>query len=542
MTAVSEIAGYGALVDRLSRPVPASYSIPVAACDRWAVDPSRRALLDLSGPKERWWTFAEVRDLSLRLANALRAHGVRVGDRVGVLLPQSIEAAVTHLAVYRLGAIAVPLSVMYGPDAIAHRLRDAGCVATVSELSTWERVADEDGLGDACAWILTGSGAVPAGAVSYADMCAGGSTSLSTMNIGAETPAVIVYTSGTTGRPKGVVHGHRVVAAHAAPIHLAHDDFPQPGDLFWSPADWAWAGGLIDCLLSAWHAGVPIVSYRGRRFEPVEVLDLVSRWEVRNTFLPATALRMLRDSMSAPPPRALRSIMTGGEPVGSDIAGWSAEHLGIVPNEVYGQTEASCVLGNSRKLFAPKPGSPGLPYPGSVVSIMEPESGEMLPTGETGEIVVRADSDAVMLGYWNRPDATAEKIREGWLRTGDLGYREADGYFWFVSRRDDVILSAGYRIGPGEVEECLQGHPAVAMAAVVGTPDPERGQVVKAVVVPRDPASAGEELADALRGHVRGRLAPYEVPRVVEFVAELPRTVTGKVKRAALRGSGDGVS
>lgn len=513
--------------------VPTDYAIADAVCDRWAVDPVRRALLDLSDGGDgagRWWTFADIRETSSRLANGLSARGVRAGDRVAVALPQSAAAAVAHLAVYRLGAVAVPISLMHREGAIAQRVADSGTTVAITTDEHWAEIIEHSSVAEAADWIRTGTR-------DYDELVARGATTTPPVRITADTPAVIVYTSGTTGPPKGVVHAHRVVAAHAAPISLAHDGFPRPGDLLWSPADWAWAGGLIDCLLSAWHAGVPIVAHRARKFDADEVLDLMSRHGVRNAFLPATALRMLRRSAET---ATLRSIMTGGEPVDEDIVGWATEELSATPNVVFGQTEASCIVGNSHAVLPQRPGALGVAYPGSEVAVLDPGGSDECAPDELGEIAVRADGPAVMLGYWQRPEDTAAKVVDGWLRTGDLGRRDADGYFWFVSRADDLIISSGYRIGPVEIESCLAQDPRVAEVAVVGRPDAERGQVVCALVVPHEGVAPTEALADELRGRVRGSLATYEVPRVVEFLDELPRTTTGKVQRAAIRHSREG--
>ncbi|GAB3457998.1 acyl-CoA synthetase [Actinophytocola sediminis] len=506
-------------------PIPPGYTIATAACDRWAADPGRRALLDLSAGEQRWWTFAQVRDASSRLANALAARGVRFGDRVAIALPQSADAALAHLAVYRLGAIAVPISLMHREEAITQRLTDSGATIALTTAEHFAEIVEPGGLAGAADWIRTGT-------PEFTAMTTTGSTSTPRAPIDAMTPAVIVYTSGTTGTPKGVVHAHRVVAAHAAPISLAHDGFPHAGDLLWSPADWAWAGGLIDCLLSAWHAGVPIVAHRARRFDPDEVFDLVARHGIRNAFLPATALRLLRRGQR---PTAMRSIMTGGEPVDEDIVAWATEELGATPNVVFGQTEASCVVGNSHAVVPQRPGALGVAYPGAEVAVLDQETGAACAPDELGEIAVRADSPAVMLGYWRRAEDTAAKIVDGWLRTGDLGRRDADGYFWFTARADDLILSSGYRIGPVEIESCIAGDPRVAEVAVVGRDDAERGQVVCALVVPVPGVAPDEALAGELRDRVRGRLATYEVPRVVEFLDALPRTTTGKVRRSDVR-------
>ena len=513
--------------------VPDTYNIAAATCDRWA-DGGQAAMVDVSGAEPRVWSFEDFRSRSRRLAHGLSGLGVTEGSRVAILLPQGAAAATVHLAIYRLGAIAVPLATVHGSDALGHRIGDAGPVVGVTDLASWSRLDGTD-LASACRWVVTDGAddeTVPSSLTSLAETTAQGSDRQVDATVQADTPAMIVYTSGTTGMPKGAVHAHRVVAAHAGPIRLAHDEFPADGDMLWSPADWAWAGGLVDCLLSSWHAGVPIVAFRGHGFDPEEVTKMMATYGVRNTFLPPTALKML---LAASPGQAdglnLRTIMTGGEPVSRDVIDASVEAFGVVPNAVYGQTEASCLVGSSSGLLPVRPGAMGMPYPGYEVELLD-EDGH---PAERGEVAVRGDAPGVFLGYWQQPGATEAKYRDGYLMTGDLARRDEDGYLWFVARADDIIISAGYRIGPAEIEACLERDPNVRAAAAVGVPDADRGQVVRAVVELAVQVADTDSLADELRARVRSELAPYEVPREFEFVAELPRTTTGKLSRVALR-------
>lgn len=518
-------------VAHLGASVPADFTIAHAACDAWADRaPERRAVLDAT--TGRWWSYSDLQERSRRLAHAfVGRYGVRPGDRVAILLPQSGEAAAAHLAVYRSGAIAVPLSGLYGSEALSHRLGDSTPTVGVTDLAGLAALEDA-GLNAALPWLLVVDHVVTGHHTVEEVVASAASAPID--EGGPHLPAMLIYTSGTTGQPKGALHAHRVVAAHRAPIHLAHDGFPQDGDVFWSPADWAWAGGLVDGLLASLAAGVPVVAYRGRRFEPDEVVDLLARHRVRNSFLPPTALRMLLRDRDTPLPGGLRSIMTGGEPVDPELAERSRQVLGATPNAVFGQTEASCVLGNSHRLVEQKAGALGVPYPGYLVRLVDAD-GAPVPEGETGELQVRADGAGVFLGYWRRDAATAQKVRDGWLRTGDLARRDADGHYWFVSRDDDIILSSGFRIGPAEIETCAGQVPGVAAAAAVGVPDPTRGEAVRLYVELIDGAVASSNLADEIRATIRARLAPYEVPRDVEFVDALPRTTTGKIARARLR-------
>jgi len=486
--------------------IPANVNLGMDVCERHSRGAA--AIVVTDGRKVvRTVTFGELSNESNRLANALRGLGIEAGDRVGIALSQRPETAVAHIAVYKLGAIAVPLSTRFGSDALAVRLADSDPRLVLAEGETLHRIAEFD-----VARIDIDS--------ELATLLAAASDRFQSVPTGPDTPALIVYTSGTTGAPKGALHGHRVLHGHMPGFELSHDFFPQPGDMIWSPADWAWMGGLFDVLMPALHHGRPILAFRTERFDPEQAYDVIKRLGVRNVFMPATALRLMRGADG--PALSLRTVASGGEMVGAEIAAWCAERLGARMNEFYGQTEANLLLGNCAAWPA-RPGSMGRPYPGHDVRLAD------------GEVVVRVDGDPVVfLGYWRNPAATAEKVRDGWLHTGDLATIE-DSYFTFVGRSDDLISSAGHRIGPGEIEDCLVRHPAVSLAAVIGVPDPVRQQVIKAFVVVAPGATASEELAAELRSLVRARLAAYEVPREIAFVDGLPLTVTGKIRRNELR-------
>ena len=351
-----------------------------------------------------------------------------------------------------------------------------------------------------------------------------------------EDPAIIIYTSGTTGSPKGALHGQGILLGHVPGVSLPHDLAPREGDLFWTPADWAWIGGLFDVLFPALHWGLPVVSHRMLRFEPERAFALMERWGVRNAFFPPTALKMMR-AVSDPRGRwelELQTIGCGGEPLGEETFNWAKEELGIVINEFYGQTECNLVLANCNAIMPARPGSMGRPVPGHRVAVTDKEGNELGP-GEQGEIAVRRPDPVMMLGYWNNEAATKDKFVGDWLKTGDLASVDDEGYFRFVGRDDDVIISAGYRIGPVEIEDTLVKHRDVLMAAAVGKPDLVRDQVVKAFVVLREGSEADEDLAAELKGLVKNRLGAHEYPREIEFVDELPMTPTGKIRRNVLR-------
>ena len=329
-----------------------------------------------------------------------------------------------------------------------------------------------------------------------------------------------------------MLHAHRALFGHLPGFELSHSFFPVVGDVFWTPADWAWIGGLMDALVPTLYLGRPIVAGPRGRFDPELAARVIVETGVRNAFIPPTALRLMKGADVSLPAGALRTVMSGGESLGADTLAWARESLGVTVAEIYGQTEANYLVGNSPGVWDVRPGSMGLPYPGHDVAVIDADGNE-LPPGETGEIAVRVPDPVAFLEYLNAPDATAAKFVGPWLKTGDLASRDADGYLWFKGRSDDLIISAGYRISPLEVEQCLLGHPAVVAAAVVGIPDELRGQVVKAFVIARDEAPSAE-LADELKRLVRTRLAAYEYPRELEFVRELPLTVTGKIRRRAL--------
>ena len=541
-SAKPSVAAYHRLREQMATPLPARYNIAAAACDRWVGQRRTAMITPLQDGTVRTWTFEDVAAASARLANALAARGIGRGDRVSVCLPQTFECAIVNVAVARLGAVVVPVSTISGTEGVRHRIENSGARVLIAPADTHAWLLEDD-LAGLVELILCGD-ETPAGVLGLEDLMRDAPDTRPAADTSIEDPAILIYTSGTTGLPKGALHAHRVVAAHAEPMSLAHNLFGGDGAVFWSPADWAWAGGLIDCLYSTWLAGRPIVAWRPRGFDPDSVLAMFEQCGVTNTFLPGTALKRMRDAADIER-RArslgLRSVMTGGERAGADIIEWTRDAFGTTPNEVYGQTEVSMVLGNSGEWLPVVPGSLGMPYPRVRVAILDDDDGE-LPAGERGEIALHRDTPAMFLGYWD-PAAGAPRFpgREpgeaaaDWHRTGDLGRVDSDGYFWHEGRRDDVILSSGYRIGPAEVEDVLCVHPAVATASVIGEPDEMRGEVVSAVIELRPGAAEGEELREELRSLVRRRLAAYEVPRRIHFVDAAPRTESGKVRRAELR-------
>ena len=535
---------YQALYQGFHWHVPSDCNIAWLCDGRWAGDAGRVAIRyeDDAGHASTL-SYAELWRDAGRLAQALRRHGVARGDRVAIVLPQRPETAIAHIACHLLGAVAMPLSILFGPEALAYRLQDSGAVLAIIDQAAAAPMAEiradcpalKHVLGTGCdseldwdAELARSDGAIAAVATTASD------------------PAILIYTSGTTGAPKGALLPQSALLGNLTGFVASQNWFPQEGDVFWSPADWAWTGGLMDALLPSLYFGMPIVGYRGR-FSAETAFRLMEKYGVTNTFLFPTALKMMMKAVPAPRERyrlKLRAIMSAGEAVGDAVFGWGQSALGVTINEMFGQTEMNYIVGNSAQRWPARPGSMGRPYPGHRVAVIDDEGRAAAP-GEIGEVAlhrtdIHGHPDPVFfLGYWNNPAATAAKYSGDWCRTGDLAVQDADGYLWYQGRADDMFKAAGYRIGPSEIENCLVKHPAVVNAAVVPKPDPERGNVVKAFVVlasgvSRD-ADAERRLVAELQEHVRGKLAPYEYPKEIEFLDALPMTTTGKVQRRVLR-------
>ncbi|MEW5421730.1 AMP-binding protein [Amorphus sp. 3PC139-8] len=534
MTILSPAPDYDTLIAGFRWQVPERYNIAADVCDVWAArTPDRTALIEITADgSRREISYLRLRQATDRLANALLALGIGRGDRVAIFLPQCLETLVGHLAVYKLGAIALPLANVFGPEAIAYRLANAGARAILTNAAGAAKVAEiRDRVPD-LSLVLSTDGAGP-DARDYHALVARASDRFETVDTGADEPAMMIYTSGTTGPPKGAIHGHRVLLGHIPGVQMHHDFLPQPGDRIWTPADWAWAGGLLNVLLPALKLGVPVVARRFDRFDPEEAWRLMVDQEVRNAFIPPTALRMLK---AVPPPAglALRSVGSGGESLGRGTFDWGREVLGLTINEFYGQTECNLVLSSCAAIGVNRAGAIGRAVPGHRVAIVD-DDGVEVARGAQGTIAVQAPDPVMFLHYWGSPAATREKYRGDWLLTGDQGVMDEEGYVTFVGRDDDVITSAGYRIGPSEIEDCLIGHPAVQLAAVVGKPDPVRTEIVKAFVQVTPDLVPDDALAAEIQAHVRRRLSAHEYPREITFVDEMPLTTTGKVIRRAFR-------
>ena len=527
---------YQDLYRRFRWQIPEYYNIGTDVCDKWAaLDPNKLALIcvDQTGLAHDY-SFGQLREASNRLANLLAAYGIERGDRVGIFLPQSPETAFGHIAVYKLGAVSVPLFALFGVDALQHRLADAGARAVITDAQGAAKLEILKAHLPNLKLILSVDGGSGSGDLyREMDQCSG---TFEPARTKAEDPAIIIYTSGTTGPPKGALHAHRVLLGHLPGVEMSHDFFPQPGDRIWSPADWAWIGGLLDVLLPALHHGVPVVACRFSKFTGEAGFGLIRDCEIRNAFLPPTALRLMRN---VPDARQrwrsnIRTIASGGESLEADLLEWGRRIFGVTINELYGQTECNLVISSSGALMAPRPGAMGRAVPGHCVEVID-EAGRPCTLGELGAIGIRRPDPVMFLGYWNDPESTSAKFRGDWLLTGDNGMKEESDWIRFIARDDDVITTAGYRIGPGEIEECLTRHPAVKLACVVGKPDPHRTQIIKAYLVLREGYSASRDLALEIADHVKTRLAAHEYPREVEFVLSLPMTLTGKQMRRELR-------
>jgi acetyl-CoA synthetase len=526
---------YDALCRAFRWQVPAHYNIGVDVCDRWAaIEPSRIAIfhVDVQGAVEEI-SYGALRESSNRLANALAGHGIWCGDRVAILLPQAPAVAASHIAIYKLGAIALPLAILFGNEAISYRLKDSGARVLITNAQGLEKLAGARAALPDLELVLSIDGPAE-GAEDFHAVLARSAGNFTPIATTPDDPALMVYTSGTTGPPKGALHAHRVLIGHLPGIEFPHEFLPQPGDRFWTPADWAWAGGLLNVLLPALHYGVPVVAQKLEKFDPEEAYALMARMNVRNAFIPPTALRMLRSASRPTAGMRLRSVGSGGEALGAETYEWGKSALGVTINEFYGQTECNLVLASCAALGVSRAGAIGKPVPGHTVAVIRPDGSQCAP-GELGQIAIKRPDPVMFLEYWGKPDATRDKFIGDWMTTGDQGVADTEGYIQFIGRDDDVITSAGYRIGPTEIEDCLIRHPAVALAAVVGKPDPVRTEIVKAFIVLKAGQAPSDALAADIKDFVKTRLSAHEYPREVAFIEQMPMTTTGKVIRRLLR-------
>ena len=552
---------YGRMHAEFRWAVPARFNIAQVCCARWAAsdDGGTRIAIRAHGvpPAEATLTFAQLQARANRLSHLLEGLGVRRGDRVAIVMPQRFETAIAYMAVFQLGAVAMPLSMLFGPEALEYRLQDSDTAVAICDESSIANIVQ---VRERCPMLKTviGVGAAALRAdLDYQAEVLRQPASFDAVDTKADEGAVLIYTSGTTGPPKGALIPHRALVGNLPGFVCSQNWFGFDGRgnagtdaVFWSPADWAWTGGLMDALLPTLYFGRPIVAYNGR-FNPELAFTLMQEHGVTHTFLFPTALKAMMKAY--PHPRRqfrlqLQAIMSAGEAVGDAVFAYCRNELDVTVNEMFGQTEINYVVGNCSMNgrtgggigWPARPGSMGRPYPGHRVAVID-EDGNECPDGVPGDVAVNrfdvhGDPDPIFfLGYWRNEGATQRKYTGDWCRTGDLATRDADGYLWYQGRADDVFKAAGYRIGPSEIENCLVKHPAVANAAVVPKPDKERGAVVKAFVVLAPGHAPGEALVAQLQQHVKGKLAPYEYPKEIEFIDSLPMTTTGKVQRRVLR-------
>lgn len=524
---------------RLKIMLPTHANIARDTIVRWARsdhgDHTALVFEDTQGTIHRY-SFAELDTLSDRLANTLTRLGVRRSEPIAVHTGQSPQTAIAHMAIYKLGAIVLTLSQLYGPDTVAHILNDSKAKIIITDSQVWDSLrAHRPRLAPLAHCIVAGE--CVADEIPFDECLAGPTETLEPVNTRADDPALLMYTSGSTGMPKGMLHAHRIIHAYVPSLTMVYNfELDTPGQIFWSPADWAWVGGLLDLVLPAWQHGQTVVATQ-HRFDAEWAFDFMARHAITHSFMTPTALKRLAE-IKQPRQRwdlKLRLVCTGGESLPGEVVRWAEKDLGIACNEFYGLTEFNHMVGNCQALYPIVPGSMGRAFPGRRVAIID-EQGNEQPDGVVGEIASwRAYDPTLFLGYWGEP-GVPERMRLGsWLRSGDLAVRDQHGYFWYQGRNDDLIKSAGYRIGPAEVEDALVKHPAVAEAAVVGRPDPARGAVVVAFVRLAQGAQPSEALKDELQQFVKSNLAAYKYPREIEFVDAFPLTSSGKIKRAELR-------
>lgn len=538
-----EWESYEELTETFEWEIPEELNVASYICDRWANNyPDRVALHIKNDPRGKGeYTFGELQTAANQLANYFESEGVERGDRIGINVPQKAEGVIGHLAAWKLGAVTVPLSTLFGQDGLRYRLNDSGATAALVDDSTIEVYRTiEDDLDDLSIALTVGDVDQTDTETDFWDALDGHNSEFDTVTTAAEDDLTIFYTSGTTGDPKGVRHAHRMLLGHLPlftswflSLELTEDD------VYWTPASWTWMGGLGIVVLPAMFFGMPTVGWN-EQFAPEDVFELVETYSITNYWIPPTALRMMMQEDQAAERHdvsTVRTITSGGESLGKTIIDWVNETFeGADVHEGYGQTEANMIVGGCEPLDAVRPGKIGKAAPGQVVEILDSDTGEpTVEPGDVGEIGIRyGENPACFKEYWNKPEKTAGKIQDGWLLTEDLGTMDEDGYLEFVSRKDDVIISSGYRIGPEEVEDSLAGHNAVADAGVIGVPDDKRGEIPKAYVKLADGYEASEALKNDLQDHVKNRLAKYEYPRQLEFIDELPKTATGKIRRVDL--------
>jgi acetyl-CoA synthetase len=526
---------YEAAYEGFEWDVPETFNVAEAVCRRWADAPDgkRRVALFYEGEDGRreTYTFWRMQREANRVSNALADIGVGRGTRVGIVLPQRPENLIANLAVLQMGGIVVPLSVLYGSEGLRYRLDHSETEVVIAGEQRAGLVEElRPGL-DALESVITVD-APDVGGHTWEEAVRSAPPEFGAVETGAEDSAYVIYTSGTTGKPKGAHHAHRQVLGYVPGWQLINE-FPDESAVHYSPSGWAWVGGLFAVVWGAWFHGQPVVGYGGD-FEPEAVYRVLDEYGVTHTLLTPTMVRMMRE-VDYRGELDVEVVPSGGEKVSRDVHRFVEEEWGAVVNEIYGQTECNFLVGTNHELMEMDYEATGRPVPGHVVSVVDEETGEELPPNEIGHIAVKRPNPGMLLDYWHQPELTEELFVGDWMLTGDAGSFDEDGYLHYEGRADDVIITAGYRVSPLEVEDTLREHEAVANAVVIGVDDEERGQVVKAFLKLEPGFDPSEELAEEVRTFVREREAAYKYPRQVEFVEEFPTTVTGKVQRRKLK-------
>ena len=535
---------YDELYNSFRWSIPENYNIASDTIDKFS-NSERIALkhvLDDGNCNE--FTFKYLQQKSNQLANVLDHLSFKNDDRVGIILGQCPETILSHMACFKSGKISIPLFSLFGDDALLFRLKDSGASTVICDDLSIEKIKRINEFLPCLKNIISiNRKKSDVKVLSFYELISNASDKYKNVESKSNDPALIIYTSGTTGDPKGALLPHKVLLGHIPGVEMPHEFLTSSHpvtDCFWTPADWAWIGGLFDVLMPALFFGIPVISYRSSKFDPEFTFTLLEKYEVKNTFIPPTALKMMKSFNENFKGKnlKLRTLGSGGESLGQELLKWGKEIFDVGINEFYGQTECNLTISNCGLIMKQKLGSIGKPVPGHNVRLMNKEGSFINDENEEGEIVVNSSSPSTFLGYWNNKSETEKKIIDGWLHTGDYATLDEDGYFYFKGRKDDLINSSGYRIGPSEIENTILSIDEVEMAAVVGVPDDLRGQIVKAVIVPKNKFyidSQNLELKDKIKNKVKDKLSAHEYPRIIEFVSELPLTTTGKIKRNIIR-------
>ncbi len=527
---------YEDICRKFSWQIPEYFNIADAVCDRWADDTTRIAMTheNLDGSVKNF-TFAEIKRYSNQFANLLNCLGLEQGDRALVLLTQSPECAISHVACFKSGIVSCLASVLFGPDAIQHRLTSTNAKVCITNKANLSKVQNIRGACPSLEHIVVVDDDSPSHALSLWRSIADQNDTFDNVETLSEDTAWISFTSGTTGQPKGVLMPHRILLGNKPLFEYYYDYGPREGDTLWSPADWAWIAGLINILLVGWYSGCRVVSTDMEGFNAEAAFRILGQHDITVSLLTPTVLKLMRQIDSEESPELqLRVVLSGGEAVGKELALWADDRFGLTISEGFGQTECNGMIGTNPRLMAVRHGSLGKAMPGSVCAIVD-DDGNEVERGVQGNIAIKRPHPAMFSGYLNNPEATEGKFINDWMITGDLGEQDEDGFLWFHGRTDDVITSSGYRIGPTEIEDCLLKSPAVQLAAVIGVPDETRTELIKAFIVVSENTDPTDALAESLKELVRENLAKHEVPRSIEFVDSLPMTTTGKIMRRTLR-------